>query len=299
MSILNQVTKGKIQRPLAVLIYAPDGVGKSTFASQAPNPVFLGPELGTANLDVARFPQPKTWGDILKAVDALAKEPHDYKSLVLDSLDWLEPLLFKQICTDYNVKSIELAAGGFGKGYVEAISRWQNLIEHLEALRNKGMNIVAIAHSEVVNFNDPQTQIPYQRYELKLHKRASPLWREYVDAVLFANFETFAKRDGNNVQAFSDGARVIHTERRPGWDAKNRFGLPLKIDLSWTALTSAIESANPNSLEHLRDKITGLLTCISDEDLRGKVIEALEKAGDNVQQLNVIANRLALRLGDA
>jgi hypothetical protein len=274
-------------------------VGKSTFASQAPNPVFLGPELGTANLDVARFPQPKTWGDILKAVDALAKEPHDYKSLVLDSLDWLEPLLFKQICTDYNVKSIELAAGGFGKGYVEAISRWQNLIEHLEALRNKGMNIVAIAHSEVVNFNDPQTQIPYQRYELKLHKRASPLWREYVDAVLFANFETFAKRDGNNVQAFSDGARVIHTERRPGWDAKNRFGLPLKIDLSWTALTSAIESANPNSLEHLRDKITGLLTCISDEDLRGKVIEALEKAGDNVQQLNVIANRLALRLGDA
>jgi hypothetical protein len=281
-------------------MYAPDGVGKTTFASQSPSPVFIGPERGTELIDVARFPAPKVWQDLLDDVTTLIKEEHSFQTLVIDSLDWLEPLLFKSICEDYRVKSIELAAGGYGKGYVEALTRWGILKDALENLRTvKGMNIVLIAHSEVVNFMDPQTQIAYQRYELKLHKRASALWREYVDAVLFANFETFTRKEGNSTQAFSDGARVIHTERRPGWDAKNRYGLPLKIDLSWSSLVNSIENALPLSMEAVREKINGLLTAVTDEDLRGKVIGAVEAAGDNLIQLNAIANRLAIRVDAA
>jgi hypothetical protein len=229
----------------------------------------------------------------------LAKENHDWKTLVIDSLDWLEPLLFRAICDDYNVKSIELAAGGYGKGYVEAFTRWCSLKDNLEQLRNqRGMNIVLIAHSEVVNFLDPSTQLSYQRYEMKLHKRSSALWREYVDAVLFANYETFAKKEGSNVQAYSDGARFIYTERRPGWDAKNRFGLPLKMDLSWDAFTDAIVNADPNSLETIKSRIQGMLTQILDDKLKAIVLETVSKAQDNVVQLNAIANRLAIRLGN-
>ena len=300
MSLLQQVTKGKMQRPIAAIIYGPDGVGKTTVASQSPNPIFFGPELGTSRLDVSRFPQPKIWADAAKSVEALTKEPHDYKSLVIDSLDWLEPLLFKQICEDYNVKSIELAGGGYGKGYVKAFEMWTLLKDQFENLRNtRGMNIILIAHSEVVTFLDPATQLSYQRYELKLHKRSSALWREYVDAVLFANYETFAKKEGNNVQAYSDGARVMHTERRPGWDAKNRYGLPTKMDFSWAALADAIANSDPLSLEAVRMKIIGLITCITDDNLKEKALGAIEKAGDNLTQLNAIANRLALRLGDS
>jgi len=300
MSLLQQITKGKISRPIAAIIYGPDGVGKTTVAAQAPNPVFFGPELGTCQLDVSRFPQPKVWADAGKAVDVLTKGDHGYKTLVIDSLDWLEPLLFKAICEDYNVKSIELAGGGYGKGYVKAFEMWGILKDQLENLRNtRGMNLVLIAHSEVVTFLDPSTQLSYQRYELKLHKRSSALWREYVDAVLFANYETFAKKDGNNVQAYSDGARIMHTERRPGWDAKNRFGLPAKMDFSWGALAEAIANCDPLSLDAVRAKIAGLISCVTDEELKEKAIGAIEKAGDNLAQLNAIANRLSLRLGDA
>jgi hypothetical protein len=298
MSLLNQVTTGKIARSICILVYGPDGLGKTTLGSQAPASIFLGPELGTANMDVARFPSPKKWADVQAAVNVLITEPHNYKTLVIDSLDWLEPLLFKQICEDYNVKSIELAAGGYGKGYVEATTRWGLLKDQLEQLRSaRGMNIVLIAHSEVVSFLDPATQLSYQRYELKLQKRASALWREYVDAVLFANYETFARKEGNAVQAFSDGARVMHTERRPGWDAKNRFGLPLKLDLSWDALFDAIQNAQPESMEAVKAKIEGLLTLVTDPELKEKVIDTFYKAGDDLPRLNAIANRLALRVG--
>jgi len=300
MSLLSQITKGKVQRPIAAIIYGIDGVGKTTVASQSPNPVFFGPEMGTSRLDVSRFPQPKVWADAAKAVETLTKEAHDFKTLVIDSLDWLEPILFKAICEDYNVKTIELAAGGYGKGYVKAFEMWSVLKDQLENLRNvRGMNLVLIAHSEVVTFLDPSSQLSYQRYEMKLHKRSSALWREYVDSVLFANYETFAKKDGNNVLAYSDGARVMHTERRPGWDAKNRFGLPSKMDFSWNALADAIANSDPLSLDAVRAKIAGLLTCISDNDLLEKAIGAVDKAGDNLAQLNAIANRLALRIGDA
>jgi hypothetical protein len=296
---MKQVTKGKIVRPLCIMVYGSDGVGKTTLGSQAPSPVFLGPEIGTANLDVSRFPTPKHWKDIEAAVLELTNEQHNFKTLVIDSLDWIEPMLFKAICEDYNCKSIELAAGGYGKGYVEATSRWGGLKDKLELLRNqRGMNIILIAHSEVVSFLDPSTQLSYQRYELKLHKRSSALWREYVDAVLFCNLKIFARKEGNNVQALSDGARVMYTERRPGWDAKNRFGLPLELDLSWTSLVDAIARAEPESLETVKAKIESMLTCVTNDDLKEKVITAFYKAGDDLITLNAIANRLALRIGE-
>ena len=115
MSLMKQVTKGKIVRPLCIMVYGSDGVGKTTLGSQAPSPVFLGPELGTANLDVSRFPTPKHWRDIEAAITALTDEPHDFKTLVIDSLDWIEPMLYRSVSEDNGGKSIELACGGMAR----------------------------------------------------------------------------------------------------------------------------------------------------------------------------------------
>jgi hypothetical protein len=190
--------------------------------------------------------------------------------------------------------------GGYGKGYVEATRIWGTVKDFLEELREKrGMNILLLAHSQITNFMDPQTQQAYQRYELKLQKGSSALFREYVDAVVFCNYELFTKSDGKSTKTFSDGARIMHTERRPGWDAKNRFSLPLKIDLSWDSLINAIENSRPMSHEAVIEKINGLLTMVSDEQLRAKVIETIEAAKGDTARLQAIANRLAIRVGDA
>jgi hypothetical protein len=303
VSKLAQVTKGKIVKPLLLLVYGADGVGKSSFAASAPAPIFFGPESGTDHLDVSRYPEPKTWAEVQAGLKDLATGDHDYKTLAIDSLDWIEPLLFAQIIKEdaKGAKSIEQASGGWGKGYVEAESRWRDeFIEHLDTIRNqRKMNVVLIAHSEMIQFNDPQTQLSYKRYELKLHKRASALFREYVDAVLFGNYEAFVKKEKDERQAkiFGDGARVFHTERRPGFDAKNRYGLPFTLPLSWEAVAEAAVKGNPESPEAVKQRIEGLLSCITDKAVLDKMPALMAQAGDNVAQLSQIANRLAVLSG--
>lgn len=299
MSLMSKITKGKVKKPLAAMIHAPDGVGKTSFAASAPNPIFIVSEKGTENFDVARFPLSTRFSELTAAINELITQPHDYKTVAIDSLDWFEPLLYRDICSDSNVKSIEKAAGGYGKGYVEATRIWGLVKDQLEELRAKrGMNIILIAHSQIVTFMEPATGFSYQRYELKLHKSAAAMWREWADVVLFANYELFTSNEGKHTRTVSDGARIMYTERRPGWDAKNRFGLPLKLDLSWETLIEAIESANPDSLEAIQSRIAGMLSMIMDEKFKEIVVDTINKAGDNVSKLNAIANRLALRIGD-
>lgn len=314
MGMLDRATRGKVKRPLCLLIYGPDGVGKTMFASQAPNPIFLGPENGNDQLDVARFPTPEGWNDVLSAVKELISLQHDYQTLVIDSVDWMEPMIYQFICKKYNVASIELAAGGYGKGYAEALNKWLELKNLFEELRNKkSMNIILIGHSDLTTFNDPQTQAQYQRYELKLHKKASAMLREYVDAVLFANYEIFVKRDGDRVvSTHGEGVRIMHTERRPGWDAKNRYGLPLRLELDWFELMKGIEVGHPESKEAIIARMDGMLSvldhvivdvpgeagAITQIPLRDIVKSEIEKAGDDITQLTRLSNRLTIRMGE-
>lgn len=299
MSLLAKVTRGKVKKPHLVLIYGADGVGKSSFAAGFPDAIFLGSEDGTNNLDVARFPSLSNWDEVTKAVAELTNEKHDYKTLVIDSLDWLEPMLHRSICERYNVKSIELAAGGYGKGYTEALNGWIALKDQLSGLREKRqMNVVLIGHAEIIPFNDPDAQTTYDRYQLKLHKKASAMWREYVDHVLFANFEIYAKKDGNKTRAYGEGARVLYTERRPGFDAKNRLGLQFSLPLSYDDFSKSCELAGDGNAEKLKEAIMVMVSELKDADLKQKVVETVNKAGKNLQQLEAIQNRLRIRLED-
>lgn len=303
MSMLANVTRGKIKRPYLVLVYGPDGVGKTTFGAEAPDPIFLGSERGTDNLDVARFPSPKSWVDVEGAMLELVKGKHEFRTLVIDSLDWLEPMLHAKICKAHNVRSIELASGGYGKGYIEALNDWVNFKNALNLLRDeRNMNIVLLAHADTITHHDPQTQMEYKRHELKLHKKASAMFREFVDAVLFISYKTYGKKDGQRTLALGDGTRVMFTERRPGFDAKNRYGLPPAMPMilgeSWSNFVAAAERGVPESLESLTSRIDGMLTMISDPALKEIVLNTVTEAGFDTVRLTKIAQRLAIRLDE-
>lgn len=237
-SNLSRVTKGKKVKPILMLAHGPDGVGKTSLAAEAPSPIFLEAEQGSDNLDVARLPKPDKWSDVLDCLEELGGESHAHKTLVVDSLDWLERLIMDHICKKYGVDSIELAAGGYGKGYGEVLDQWVVFQNKLSWLReSKGMHIICIAHSQVAEFNDPTTDVAYNRYELKLYRSKSgnidcrALWREYVDILAFANYEVFTKGEDNKSRAVSTNVRKLYLERDARWDAKNRHTLTPSVDM--------------------------------------------------------------------
>lgn len=233
--VLASITKGKVKRPVYILIYGVDGVGKSTFAAAAPNPVFVGTEAGSYQLEVARFPKAQTFAEFCAQLDGLATLKHSFRSVIIDTVDWLEPLVWQQVCSEGGVDSIENYLGGFGKGYLRAAELWRShILSRFEILAER-YHVILIGHAMVKTFNDPNQSSGYDRYQLKLNDKAAALLRESVDAVLFATYRidmVRAKAKKEN-RAISDGSRMMFTENRPGFDAKNRFELPFEMPLKW------------------------------------------------------------------
>jgi hypothetical protein len=243
--ILSTISRGKRPRHIFALIYGVDGVGKTTACSHAPNPVFIGAEKGTEQLDVARFPQTETIQDLLDQLRALQTQKHEFDTVVLDSLDWIEPLIWKAVCDEAKVESIEQAFGGYGKGYVRALDLWRLLLKEL-AILNRSMHVLMIGHAQIKSFQDPDLASAYDRYQLKINDKAAALVREAADAVLFARFETEVIRDGGNgrskARVRGEGVRIMYTESRPAFDAKNRFNLPFAMPLDWKVFGAAIRA---------------------------------------------------------
>jgi hypothetical protein len=237
---LNRV--GTIKSP-RVLIHGVAGVGKTTFAAQANKPVFIQTEEGLGTLSSANFPLSRTFEEVMEALAALYTEQHDFATVVIDSVDWLEPLVWAKACRDNGWSSIEDA--GYGKGYVAALNLWRQYIDGLNALRDdRGMTVVQIAHTDIKRFDSPEHD-PYDRYVIKLHARAAALLQEHSDIVLFANYRiSTVKADvGFNKKvsrAVGSGERVIHTVERPAFLAKNRYDLPDLLPLEWSAFAQAM-----------------------------------------------------------
>jgi hypothetical protein len=240
LASLNRVSAHK---PPRILIHGVHGVGKTTFAAGAPDPVFILTEDGLGTLDVAHFPLARTFDQVMQALAALYTEEHGFKTLVVDSVDWLEPLIHAKVCKDQGWSSIEDA--GYGKGYVAAVDPWRQYLEGLNALRDdKGMAIVQLAHTDIKRFDSPESE-PYDRYIIKLHSKASALLQEHSDIVLFANYRvsTIKSDVGFNkkvTRALGSGERLLHTAERPAFLAKNRNALPETLPMSWAALAEAM-----------------------------------------------------------
>ncbi len=223
-----------------VLVYGVEGIGKSTFAAGAPSPVFIQTEDGLGSLAVDHFPIATSVKDVLDAISTLFDSDHAFKTVVIDSLDWLETLIWRDIESKYDAKDL-----AYGKGAMIAAAKWREILDGLTALRNeRGMIVILIAHCEIKRFDSPETE-PYDRYQPKLQARSSALMREWADAVLFANYRTVIKKDevGFNKtvsRGVSTGERLLFTAERPAYMAKNRYSLPESIALSWEAFENAI-----------------------------------------------------------
>ena len=184
MSLLQQIHSGRRHCPPRFLIYGTEGIGKSTTASQAPKPIFIQTEDGLGQIECDSFPLARSFGDVIAAMSALHAEKHDYQTVVIDSLDWLERLIWDVLCEQYGVSSIEKVDGGYAKGYTHALTQWREILNGLDALRSdRGMCVILLAHSRVEKFEDPEHSA-YDRYSPRLHKHANALVTEWTDAVL-------------------------------------------------------------------------------------------------------------------
>lgn len=291
MSLLKKATKGIIERPHYILMHGMPGLGKSTFASKAPSPIFLCAEKGTSHLDVTRL-ELNTFDDFITAINELKTEPHDFKTVVIDTVDHVEPLIFKEVCKAKGKESIEDI--GYAKGYIFALEYWNKLVDALETLRDeKGMNVILLAHTDVKPHNDPQQPDPYDRYIVKLHHKAASLLIDRVENVLFANYFTYVeKKDAGKNKAFGDGSRLMFTEHRPAFQAKNRFELPFQLPLEWDDYDKATKTKKAKDPASLTDNIKALLGEVKDDGIRKKSQEFLEKNSDDVQKLVALENKL-------
>lgn len=240
---LNSISKTR--RPVApkICLYGPGKIGKTTIASNAPSPIGVLTEDGAHQIDADAFPLATSLNDVYEQFNVLMNEPHDFKTLFLDSLDWLEPLLYTYVCQQNNWKDIETP--GYGKGYVAAADEWRNVLSWLDALRNqRNMGIIVIAHDQVKRFENPAGE-SFDMYTLKLHTKATALVQEWADVIAFLNYRTFTKKEdaGFNkkiTKAVGSGERLMYLESRPAFLAGNRFGLPAELPLSWSALATAL-----------------------------------------------------------
>jgi len=246
---LSKIQRGRTPRPPRILLYGTPGIGKSTFGSQAPNPVFIPTEDGLDEIDAAKFPTAESLADVMAALAELRNQQHNYETVIVDSLDWLERLIWDKVCADYGVKSIDKADGGYARGYMHALTYWREVVEQLSQLRlHRGMIVLLIAHARIEKVEDPEAS-PYDRYSPRLHKHATDLITEWCDAVLFATRKFrvqtedagFGRTRGVAHAIGKDGGeRVLRTVGGPSCIAKNRYGITEELPLAWEAFISAL-----------------------------------------------------------
>ena len=247
------ITKGKIKTALKVVVYGQEGVGKSTFASKFPDPVFIDTEGSTKQLDVARFDPPTSWEMLLSQVDHIKQNPSQFQTLVIDTADWAEKLCIKKVCDEAKKKGIE--DFGWGKGYVYVQEEFGRLINKLEEVINVGVNVVVTAHAKMNKVEQPDEMGSYDRWELKLSKHCSPLLKEWADLLLFANYKTIVvNTEGKKYKGQGGQQRIMYTTHTAAWDAKNRFSLPDVLPFDYTQIEQIIIA---NSLELKAKSLAG------------------------------------------
>ncbi len=228
------IKTGKQTRAVKVVISGCEGIGKSTLASQAPDPLIFDLEGGTDQIDTKRVSDIKNWDDLKAVVDEVIKNPSICRTLVIDTADAAESMCSKYICKKYRVEGIESL--GYGKGYTYLGEEFGVFLSKLNELIGKGVNVIIIAHAKMRKQELPEEQGAFDRWEMKLTKQVGPLVKEWADAVLFCNYKTMVVGNDGGAKKAVGGMRVIYTTHHPCWDAKNRFGLNEELPLAFSSI---------------------------------------------------------------
>ncbi len=243
---LSSITRGKRLRAPKVVIYGSPKIGKSTFAATSPDAIGILTEEGLDNIDVAAFPLAKSYEDVHSAITTLRNDKHEFQSVFLDSLDWLEPLILAKICRENGVDNIEKI--GYGKGYIMADDLWRKTFEALDNLRNeRNMTVICIAHEQINKVRNPTLAEDYDAYSLKLNKRAVGIISEWADIIGFCAHEVMTRQvdsgfNNKETKAITTGARKLHVNPHPAYVAGNRYGMA-DCHLNWPAFQANLAAA--------------------------------------------------------
>lgn len=233
------ITKGKIDRAQKVVIYGPEGIGKSSLGAKFPDPVIIDTEGGTAHMDVRRIDKPQSWEELLSIIKEVAATPGICKTLVIDTADWAEQLVTVYLCAKYKQNSIE--SFGYGKGYTYLAEEFARLLSACDLVIAAGIHMVITAHAKMRKFEQPDEMGAYDRWEMKLSKQVAPLLKEWCDHLFFCNYQTFVVTSDNDTKKAQGGKRVIYTSHHPAWDAKSRVSLPEIVDLDYKNIAHIFE----------------------------------------------------------
>lgn len=260
-----EIIRGKIPGAKKTVVYGPEGIGKSTFASRFPDPLFIDTEGSTKDMDVARTPAPTSWTMLLDQILYIKTHPDICRTLVIDTVDWAEQMCVDHVCAEHQKKGVE--DFGYGNGYIYAKEEFGRFLNKLSEVVDIGINAVLTAHAQLRKFEQPDEMGTYDRWELKLGKKTtsqtSPLVKEWADMVLFVNYKTYsiAVDDKGKKRKAQGGSRVMYTSHHPCWDAKNRYGLPEEMDFDYAGIAHIFQSAkdqdaavNKKQVDHNREE---------------------------------------------
>lgn len=234
------ITSGVERRAQKVLIYGAEGIGKTTLAAHFPEPLFIDTEGGTTHIDVRRVTRPTSFDDLIAMLLEIANTPGICKTLVIDTVDWMEQIATDQLLTANKKSSIE--SFGYGKGYTYLAEMFTGkFFPALNLLIQNGIHVVLTAHAKMRKFEQPDEIGAYDRWELKLSKNVAPLVKEWVDMILFCNYQTDVVTTDNGKRKAQGGKRVMYTSHHPCWDAKNRHGLPDVLDMDYANIAHCFE----------------------------------------------------------
>ena len=244
---IRSVTRTRRPRPVKAVFSGAGKIGKTTLVASIPNAVGILTEDGAHAVDAQAFPLCESRDDVYSAIGTLLREDHQFESVFVDSLDWLEPLLHQHVCHANGWQSIEQP--GYGKGYIAAAEEWRTLLSGLDALRTtRNMSVILVAHDKVKRFESPLHE-GYDQYVLKLHDRAAAIVSEWADVIGWAHYKILTKTtDGGGfgrkeIKAITTGERILHVEPHPAHMGGNRFGLK-NMPLSWAAFAAALSTLN-------------------------------------------------------
>lgn len=275
-----QVTKGKVETAKKVVIYGPEGIGKSTLASNFPNPVFIDTEGSTKALDVARYPEVKNWMDIKAFVEDTINT-RQFSTIVIDTADWAERFCIRSVCAKQKVTGIEDIP--YGKGYTYVMEEFASLLDLCNKAIAAGINVIFTAHAQMRKFEQPDELGAYDRWEMKLSKKTAPLLKEWADMVLFCNYKTQVMTDSKtqSKKAFG-GKRVMYASHHPCWDAKNRYNLPDQMDMEFSQIATlfSVQPVSKKSEPEYNYRIE-LRALIAKKELDSQAIAAQFKLNKN------------------
>lgn len=300
-----KIISGRVKKPFNVLLYGQPGSGKSTWASKSPNPIFIASD-ELDELDIDRLPKVKSQSEVEAQLDWLLKEKHDYKTLVVDTIDEIEKIIHQEILNEEKsdkTRSMNKAKGGYGNAYAVALDRTTQIKNKMERLRNeKGMNLITLCHSTTRVTNDPLLGDSYTEWYLSLHDKVQSLFVDWVSCVLFLAFDV--TKSENDKFAYGSGERYIYTQKKPGFEAKNRYHLDPVLECSegspfksfWKGYSDYFNVTGEQP-EKIITSIIAMLDNVKDEAVVKKIHASVEKYKSDSKRLLKVKEKVTELIG--